>query len=362
MVFFPVRLAARIMRIQESARPIRHLLRMMSVCSSALVLSAALFSSAAQAQGSPRNTLGPTVQIHVDDVNGRPFYGQAEVSLAANGGNGEFKSETHGAGTATFRNVTPADYSLEVTAEGYETARDRVLVNGGNSYINLHVTLRESNDPTGAKHAPQAPVLAGRSKKELDQAVAALRKGKIEDAMHHLEYPLEHANGDPTVQYVAGVCAEGTKDYTAARQHFETAVSVFPEYFNAQLDLGTLLLEQLSDAPDAIPHLNEALTLDPNSWRGHWLIAQAFLATGGAAANAEAHAKRALELGKEKSVGAAVTLAYAMAKGGNTAEARTILEKFIHDHPQDPMVTQARQLLRSNMLRATPASPTAAIH
>lgn len=327
-----------------------------------LALISAVSGSAVHAQGSPRTSLGATVQVHIDDASGRPFEGQANVTLTAIGGSAEFKTETRSSGTATFRNVTPSDYTLEVTSSGFETARDRVIVSGGNAYVTVQVTLREVADATGAARAPQAPVLAGKSKKELDQAIAALRKGKVDDAEHHLEYPLAHAAGDPTVQYVAGVCAEDTKDYKAARQHFEAAVSVFPEYFSAQLDLGTLLLQQLNDARESIPHLNEALTLDPNSWRGHWLIAQAYLATGGEIANAQFHAKRAIEVGKEKSVGAAVTLAYATAQGGNPAEARAILEKFIHDYPQDPMVTQARQLLRSNLLRAAPANPPSAIH
>ncbi len=297
------------------------------------------------------------MQVHVDDVNGRPFEGQANITLNANGGNAEFKTETRGGGTATIRNVTTGDYSLEVTSAGFETVRDRVFVNGGNTYITVQVTMRLEADSTGAARAPQAPVLAGKSKKELDQAVAAVRKGKFDDAAHHLEYPLAHAPGDPTVQYVAGVCAENAKDYATARQHFEAAVSVFPDYFNAQLDLGSLLLEQLNDAGDSIPHLSEALTLDANSWRGHWLIAQAYLATGSETSSAASHARRALELGKEKSVGAAVTLAFATAREGNPAEARTILEKFIHDHSQDPMVSQARQLLRSNLLRTNNGKP-----
>src|SRR5579862_986814 len=240
-----------------------------------LSIAALLFAfsaSGAFGQGTPRTTLGPTVQVYVEDSNGRPFENQANIVMTATGGNGEYKTETRSGAAATIRNVTPADYMLEVTSDGYETARERLLVNGGNSYVTVHIAMRELRDAMNSAHAPQAPVLAGKSKKELDQAVAALRKGKIDDAMHHLEYPLEHANADPTVQYVAGVCAEDSKDYGAARQHFETAVSVFPEYFNAQLDLGTLLLQQLSDAPDAIPHLNEALALDPNSWRGHWLL------------------------------------------------------------------------------------------
>jgi tetratricopeptide (TPR) repeat protein len=342
-------------------------IRISSRMSRAISLLAFILSAGwcnAHAQGSPRTALGATVLVHVDDTNGRPFEGQASVTLTANGGTAEFKTETRSGGTATFLNVVPADYSLEVTSDGYETARDRVIVSGANSYLTVHVTMRQAGDSTGATRAPQAPVLAGKSKKELDQAVEALRKGKFEDAAHHLEYPLAHAAGDPSVQYVAGVCAQNAKDYSAARQHFEAAVSVFPEYFNAQLDLGTLMLQQLNDASGAIPHLNEALTLDANSWRGHWLIAQAYLADGsdGDVANAESHARRAIELGKAKSAGAAVTLAYAIAKRGNAADAREILEKFIHDYPQDPMVTQARQLLRSNLLRAAPASPTSANH
>jgi tetratricopeptide (TPR) repeat protein len=308
-----------------------------------------------------RTLSGTTVEVHVQETNGTPVQVQAEVEITKAGAEAPFLAETVGEGIATVRGVPSGDYMVNVTAPGYDAGRERLYVAQSAISANVYVTLKrsaESTESAAAAQPAQLPILTGKSKKELDQAITALRDGKLQNAEKHLEYPLKNAANDPSVQYFAGVYSQDMKDYSAAREHFEASIAAYPDLFNAQLDLGSLLLQQLGDATDAIRHLDQAVTLDPNSWRAHWLLAQAYLAQGGEAAKADAekaegHAQRAMELGKEKGAGAAVTLAYATALTGNRDGARAILERFIHDYPNDPLIPNARALLRSALVAST---------
>jgi tetratricopeptide (TPR) repeat protein len=318
---------------------------------------AAASQMAAQAQ-ILRTLSGTTVQVHVQETNGTPIAVQAEVEITKAGGEAPMLGETGAEGTATVRGVPSGDYTVNVTAPGYDAGRERLYVAQSAISANVYVTLKrsaESAESAVAAQPAQLPILTGKSKKELDQAISDLRDGKVANAGKHLEYPLKNATNDPSVQYVAGVYSVDLKDFAAARQHFEASIGAYPDLFNAQLGLGSLLLQQLGDAADAIPHLDRAVELDATSWRARWLLAQAYLAQGGDAAKAdaakaEAQAQRAMELGKEKGAGAAVTLAYATALTGNREQARAVLEKFIHDYPNNPLIPNARALLRSALV------------
>jgi tetratricopeptide (TPR) repeat protein len=318
------------------------------------------------AQSAARRAAGATVLVHVEEAGGSPLQTQAYVTLSATGDEG-LSGETRNAGVATFRGVAAGEYQVEVSASGYETARDRVLVMGGFSSSDVYVVMKPHGDSATAAKAAQVPLLAGKSRKEFDRALTALREGKLAEAGRHLDYPLKHAPNDPNVQYLAGVYSEDVRDFAAAQQHFENAVNYFPGHAEAQLELGSLLLQQMNEPNEAIPYLSRALALDSGSWRGHWLIAQAYLAGAGDFSRAEFHAARALELGKDKAAGAAVTLAYATSLEGHRQEARAILERFVREHPGDAAVPAAQKLLQAPFLalasestgNLTPANATA---
>lgn len=74
------------------------------------------------------------------------------------------------------------------------------------------------------------------------------------------------------MQFVAALYALTMKDTAGARAHLDAAIGIFPAYAAAQIELANLLLVQ-NDAAAAIPHLEKALSVQPTSWRAHWLIA-----------------------------------------------------------------------------------------
>lgn len=285
---------------------------------------------------------------------------QAFVTLSSTDGPEGLTAETRDGGIASFRGVPPGEYSLEVTAPGYDSTRDSVMVMGRVGAANVYISMRPHVESTNSKSAAATPILTGKSRKELDSAIAALRSGNVGEAARHLDYPLKHAPADPNVHYVAAVCDLASHDFTAARTQLEKTIELFPDHGAAHLELGNLLLQHDNDAESAISHLERAVALEPNSWLAHWLLAKAYLIARRRVDSARFHAARAIALGKEKAAAAAITLAYAQALAGDRTSARGTLEEFARTSPRDPATPQAMALLATSDVFAL-ASPSAVL-
>lgn len=299
---------------------------------------------------------GAVVTIHVQDDSGGPVDVQAMVHITGVDTLTNLVEPTR-EGIATFRGVQGSEFTVEVTAPGFDTVHEDIVISGrmgtNDQFIELH---RHSDSADPKLSRPPVPLLTGKTREEVDAAVEALRADNAAKAAPHIEYALKHAPADPNVQYYAGIYSQKIKDLPAAKQHFETAIAIYPNHYGAQLDLGSLLLQLQNDPAGAIPHFEKALSLQPESWLAYWLEAEANLRMHDPV-NAKTHASRAIELGKEKCAGAAVTLARAQAMSGDRDAARKTLEEFVRKYPQDPNVGRAQALLNSPAF--SPASANA---
>jgi tetratricopeptide (TPR) repeat protein len=254
-----------------------------------------------------------------------------------------------GVGGSTTFNSMEGSYKVEVRAAGYQTANEDVSVFGGGA-THCYITMRREGDssPQKASSKPRMPEVPGKSRKELDLAFAALRDNKNDEANKHVDYALKHTKDNPEVQYVAALCALATNDLPRARQYLESAVTVYPQYYSAQMVLGGVLLQQGATEP-AIAHLEKAVAVDPTAWRAHRTLSEAYLKANRDFDKAKFHAQRALEVGQEKAVGAEITLALAETAGGDRDAGRTRLERFLFVHSDNPEAARARALLASPM-------------
>jgi len=252
-------------------------------------------------------------------------------------------STTTKKGLAKIDGIRGGEYILEVSAPGYQTHREKLTVLGkfdtANAFINLHPF--DGSEDSMALDQPGAPVLTGNARTELDQAVTAMMGGRISRAAPHVKNALKRAPDNPDVHFIAGYYAEHTKDAAGARAEYEKALAFYPKHFSAQLSLASLLVNQ-NDFAGAIPHLEKALEVGPNSWRAHWLLGEAYLSANRDFENARFQANRALELGKDNALEAEITLAFADGMAGDIAGARSRLEKFVHDHPADARAVRAK--------------------
>jgi cytochrome c-type biogenesis protein CcmH/NrfG len=321
--------------------------------SSIVFLFSSLFCNPASAQsGANKNGLS----VHVQEASGGPLSESAIVAISSAGAGYMQTSTTAAGGIANFTGMPPGSYTIKVSAAGYQPAQDTVDIELGRGLVESFITMTRANDSTGAKTAPGVPLLTGDARKELDAAMKSLQSNDVADASAHIAIALKSAPAHPDVQYIAGLCALAQRDTASAQKYYETAIGIYPNHMGAQIGLGTIFLQQ-NDTTNAIAHFEKALSVDNNSWRAHWLVAEAYLSPGQTQdiVKAKANANRAIELGGEKSVDAEVTLARAEILAGDKDSARTRLEKFIHDYPTHGSVPRAQQMLRA--LNATPTPP-----
>jgi Tfp pilus assembly protein PilF len=249
-------------------------------------------------------------------------------------------------GQATIEHVANGEYTVEVSAPGYETHQEKLTVVGGfataNAFINLHTF--DGSEDTIVWEQPGAPPVVGPARKDLDDAIAALSEGKTSQAGTHVKSALKRAPDNADVHFVAGFYDEQNKDSAGAREQYEQAIKIYPNHFAAQMSLGCLLINEKQPA-EAIPHLEKALAVGPNSWRGHWMLAEAYLQGNRDTEKAKYHSTLALQFGKEKALDAEITLAMAEAMGGDIDAGKARLNKFIADHPKDDRTQRAKDSL-----------------
>jgi tetratricopeptide (TPR) repeat protein len=289
-----------------------------------------------------------SVVVHVQGIASAALEVPAAITLvssnAADAANQDEKySTTTKKGLGRIDGVIGGEYIVEVSAPGYETHREKLTVLGmfttANAFVSLHSF--DGSEDNMAIEQPGAPVLTGSARTELDFAIDDILGGKYSHAAPRVKNALKRAPDNPDVHFVAGYYAEHTKNLVGAREEYEKAITLYPKHFSAQLSIGTLLVNH-SDFAGAIPYLEKALAVGPNSWRGHWLLAEAYLSANRDFGRARFKASRALELGKDKALEAEITIAFADAMGGDIDSARARLEKFAHDYPSDPRTVRAK--------------------
>jgi tetratricopeptide (TPR) repeat protein len=249
-------------------------------------------------------------------------------------------------GHATIDHVANGEYIVEVSSPGYETHQEKLTVVGGfatsNAFFSLHTF--DGSEDTIVWEQPGAPPIAGPARKDVQDAITALVEGKTSQASVHVKSALKRAPDSADVHFLAGFYNEQNKNKAGAKQEYEEAIKIFPNQFAAQLNLGSLLINE-GKPTEAIPHLEKALAVGPNSWRGHWMLAEAYLQGPHDAKSAKFQAMLAVQLGKEKALDAEITLAVAEFVGGDAEAGKARLKKFIADHPNDERTARAKQSL-----------------
>ena len=309
----------------------------------------------------PTVVIPTNVVVYVRDVNGDPISESALVTVTRMA-NEYWQQLMVQGGQASFDNVRPGRYSVQVVAPGYVKSVEDVEVIGSGGSENFYVVLRrESSGGEAAPVVPGPPILAPKAQKELMKALETLRAGKLPEARKHLDAVSRLAPSHPDVNFLFGVYSSQVNDWQQAKSYWEKAIAFYPQHLLAQVSLGDALLRE-DKLSDAIPHFKKALEIDPNSWRAYALLAQADLRLG-SSEEAVREAERAIALGQQRAAGARPTLAGALAAQGKTDRAIQILEAYIRDNPTDISAQNQLDSLRphSAFLDLSPLSSGSAV-
>jgi len=105
----------------------------------------------------------------------------------------------------------------------------------------------------------------------------------LKEFQQELELDPTHANA----AYEIGEIHRKAGRLDPARESFETALKHYPEFEEAHVGLGRTLVALAKPGP-AVPHLQKAIALNPNSEVAYYQLAQAYRALGDTAAQEKA--------------------------------------------------------------------------
>lgn len=219
--------------------------RIMLLCASIIAISLCQFVILGQVQSSPTTA---TVEIHgqVRFVEGGAPAANVLVRLESYDGGGSISEAfTDRLGKFRFTGLPPAQYSIRVRQTGYRDAQQNVdMTTTANGLVMLQLSRDVSGSTKSVMGSIDANVPAA-AQKEFDKGVEAL--------------------------------ADGGKDkLTFAVKCFEKAVSIYPQFVEARLKLGTgyMDLEQWEKAEKA---LLATLEVDPKAFNALFALSEIYL-------------------------------------------------------------------------------------
>jgi tetratricopeptide (TPR) repeat protein len=285
-----------------------------------------------------------TVTVNVREANGMPLEGHAFVKLFSKVRNFNLTNPTQENSSATFNDVHPGDYEIEVTCAGYKTAIERVSMVGGGSTYPVFVYLHSEAEAAALKaNAPANVVMTPKLQAELDKGFEKMRKQQYDAAREHFERAAKLAPGNPDVQYLLGTVANNQKHFDLARTRFESALSLNPAHERSLLAIGELQL-RAGESSAAARTLEKAFLVNGADWRTHFLLAQAYNSEKDYA-KAAFHATRAAELGGSKAAQPLLLLGRVYAAENKKEGAKQAFEMLVKEFPGDPAAQEAKSEL-----------------
>jgi tetratricopeptide (TPR) repeat protein len=207
-----------------------------------------------------------------------------------------------------------------------------------------------------ASAPPGAPILAPNAQKEVNKALEDLRANKLDDARKHLEKVSHLAPSHPDVNYLWGMYYAQVKDFPNAKIYWEKTVQISPTHVFSLAALAQLALQN-SDYSTATGYLLRASEAAPSAWRYHEQLSEVYL-NQQQYEEAQKHARRALELGKERAAGAHFILARVFLRE-NPQEAFKQLDAFLASQPSGARAIEARKLI-DTLRKPDPPAPSVA--
>jgi tetratricopeptide (TPR) repeat protein len=224
--------------------------------------------SQVQSQSDTRATKDYTynagLSIQVEETTGEPFFAGATVTLFTQNLDSRYtlsaKSDLNG--RAHFAALPVGMYVMEITAPGYRTVQQQVVVTGTQKAQDLIVSLVPV--AVEGKVKLGGVVVAPKAVKESERALRALEGNRFEEAQQHLTRALAIDPNFADGSYLMGLVLLREKDAKRARAYLQRSVELAPEHAAAFLALGEAeYLEH--DYAHAADSLEKFLQAQPNS-------------------------------------------------------------------------------------------------
>jgi tetratricopeptide (TPR) repeat protein len=285
---------------------------------------------------------GSIIQLAVRDEKQKPLDRQALVQIT-NKTTGQIQAQvTQDDSVVTIVDLQAGQYELAVSALGYLTSHQEVMISGRVMTTQLEVALK--NDPSaidlGAVNAKEMP---SKVRKNMLHGLAALKSSKLDEAQKKLDAAYSADPSNPDVNFLLGYLYFQKKDIERAQTYLANAAKLAPHYVQALTLLGRVELQRNDPAAAQSP-LERAVATDPQSWMAHYLLSNAYLQQK-EFDKAQGQARLAIERGADAANPAQLILGQALANLKRYPEAIQALQTFLNAAPTDPHAAQVHELV-----------------
>jgi tetratricopeptide (TPR) repeat protein len=290
----------------------------------------------------PVESNGTIIQLTVRDEKRKLLDRQALVQLT-NKTTGQVQAQvTQDNSLVTIGNLQMGVYDLAVSALGYMTSHQEVMINGRIMTNQMEVVLEK--DPSavdlGAVSTKEMPA---KVRKNMLHGLAALKSSKLDEAQKKLEAAYRDDPSNPEVNFLLGYLYFAKQDTERAQSYLATATKLSPHNVQALTLLGRVELQR-NDAAAARGPLEQAVAADPESWMAHYLLANVYLEQKNFD-KAQTQARLAIERGTGAANAAQLILGQALAGLKRYPEAIHALQTFLNAAPNEPLTWQIRNLV-----------------
>jgi Flp pilus assembly protein TadD len=291
------------------------------------------------------------------------------VKLESRSGGRAEQIVTDRTGKFSFPGLSPAQYLVTAHAAGFEDAQQIVDLQATPSdYIIFRLTEDRSTPPkaaTGSSTVVNAHV-PPEAQKEFDAGRAALLTEEVANSILHFEKAVEIYPVFLEAQLALGTALMDLQRWPEAERALQRALEIDPMTPNALFALGQIYYRQ-SKSAEAEKTLKEGLALAPRSARGHLTLALVYWQTASAIKNqreARADFENSYREVKQ-TVNLDPHLAEAHALKGNLLlraqrgnEAMAEFEEYLRLEPNGPRATTVREVIKRIRAALQPSDST----
>ena len=338
-----------------------------------LMVLCALFSSSALANQTPSSSASggaslpvmldlkggvatSALDVYVQGPGGAPLSGQALV-LAKRITGQVYSQGTTKAGYVRLNGLPPTEYSVSVSAPGYEPASKTIDLTAQN-LKSITIELKPV-DPEDSGLAARLANLSPKSQRELAKASEALRANKPVDARSHLEAANRATANHPEVTYLFGVFASQMNDWSQAKTYWLKTIELYPKHLRALISLTEALLKE-RNAAEALPYATRAVGAEPSSWKAHAVLAEVYIMLGQLDPGIE-EGQRAIDLGHGQASVIQPILSRALEERGRKGSAIQVLQNYVHDQPNNAAAKKQLESLQNSPPVVDPGASTSEI-
>lgn len=316
---------------------------------SSLLGLALLLASPSLAQQDRTGIASAEIRVRVSREDGRPPSDQCRVELLTSSGIPFRESSSDDSGNVLFPSVPDGSYRLRLSGSTIvDLTTEEFTVDHGRSVLET-VTVHSRTSPDSAS-APEQMVavvdlnVPEGAKKEFDHGVAALQKNDWLEAKNRFQKATELHPQYASAFNNLGFALMNLGQRNQGRQAFERAVSLNGHFANAYLNLGKVSIAE-GNYPEAESFLSKAAGLNPLNPAGLLLLASVDLQLG-KYDECIANARRAHGLPHESHAIAHIFAARAFEAKHSPSEAMAEYKLFLEESPDSPSASKVRAALK----------------